>query len=297
MYEHRVTVFGGTGFLGQQVVEALLQAGCFVRAAARHPERLTLQHERLETVAVDVRNQQAVEGAVTGATAVINAVALFVEKGEVTFDAIHVQAAERIARCANSAGVQRLLHISGLGVDEHSSSKFVRARARGEQVVRAAFADAVMVRPSVMFGRNDAFLSSLAGMTMTPVIPLFGSGDSRLQPAYVLDVAEACARLITAEQLQGTLFELGGAKIYSYKQVVQAVLDFQGRKRPMMPVPFAVWKSMTAVMSLLPNPPLTADQVSLIASDNVVSGGPKTFADLGIEPQSLESAMPQCLTR
>ena len=297
MNEKVIVVFGGTGFLGRRIVRALVAAGHRVRVAARRPSAVTFPDagEQVLPVAVDIGDETLVIEAVAGAAAVVNAVSLYVEKGGLTFEAIHVQGAERIARCAKAAGVERLVHISGIGVNVDSPSSYVQARARGERVVRAAFEQATLVRPSVMFGGDDAFLASLEAVTRFPVVPLFGRGENRLQPVYVMDVAVAVAQLAGQAGDQGQIFELGGGQIYSYRQAVQAVMVHLGRKRLLLPVPFPLWQALVAVLGVLPNPPLTSDQLTLMKSDNIVGPGTKTFADLGINPSSLEDLLEDCL--
>lgn len=294
-----VTVFGGTGFLGRRIVQHLVKAGMQVRVAARTPrvERFEGHEEQVVPVTVDIRDDNSVAAAVSGAGAVVNAVSLYVEKGSLTFDAIHVRGAERVARQAQSAGVERLVHVSGIGVDVNSPSPFIRARARGEEVVRVAFREPTIIRPSVMFACDDAFLSSLEKVTRLPVVPLFGQGQTRLQPAYAEDVAEAITRIISAGDYEAKVFELGGGKIYRYRDAVQAVAKHLGRKRVLASVPFPVWHGMAAAMGILPKPPLTRDQLALLETDNVATPGAKSFPDLGIEPRSLESVLNDCYPR
>jgi NADH dehydrogenase len=246
---------------------------------------------------VDVRDEQSVREAVAGAAAVVNAVSLYVEKDGLTFDAIHVEGAERLARCARVAGVEQLVHISGIGADADSRSGFVRARARGERAVREVFEAATLVRPSVMVACDDAFLTSLETVTRLPVVPLFGHGENRLQPAYVNDVASALARLVERADLRGRLFELGGGRIYTYREAVQTVMSHLGRNRVLLPVPFAFWHGLVRVLGFLPSPPITRDQLILLEADNIVGSDANTFSDLGMEPRTLESIVQDCFPR
>jgi len=290
MTNHLITVFGGTGFLGRAIVRHLAKSGVTIRIAARHPYTPDLAGAggQIELQTANVCDEDTVVEAVRGATGVVNAVGLYVEQGKATFDAIHVEGAERVARRAREAGIRRLVHISGIGADLASPSKYVRARARGEQRVRSTFPDAVILRPSVLFGPNDAFLSALEAATRLPVVPLFGTGATRLQPVYVEDVARAVLRVLETPGAAGRVFELGGARIYSYKDIVERVLAHFGRRRLLLPVSFTVWRLIARMASRLPNPPLTLDQVMLMETDNVVGTGVGTFGDLGIEPHSLE---------
>lgn len=295
MSEDLVTVFGGTGFLGRRVVQALVEAGRPVRVGSRRPERPGPAGQGpVEFVAVDIRDDQAVAQAVQGASAVVNAVSLYVEKGDLSFDAIHVEGAERVAHCAKAAGAERLVHVSGIGVTTDSPSAFVRARALGEQVVREAFEQASIVRPSVMCDCGEGFLEALEKVAKLPLAPLFGRGDTRLQPAFVGDVADAIAQLLQTSQHPGALYELGGSRIYTYREAVQAVAAQLGRKSLLMPLPFSVWRPMVAALNVLPNPPLTKDQLTLMASDNIVGGEARTFVDLNIQPKNLQDVLNDC---
>jgi uncharacterized protein YbjT (DUF2867 family) len=288
-----VTVFGGTGFLGRAIVRHLAEEDVTVRVAARNPQRLELDGTsgRIEHCEVDVREDAAVAAALRGAEAAINAVGLYIEHGDDTFEAIHVHGAERIAHLAREAHLRGLVHVSGIGVSSRSESAYVRARARGEMAVRAAF-PAVILRPSVLFGPGDTFLSTMRAISRLPAIPLFGDGATQLQPVHVDDVAAAAVNALQRPSAAGRVFELGGPKAYSYREIVQTVLERTGRRgRLLLSVPFGAWQGLAAAASMLPRPPLTRDQVLLMQTDNVVGNGFPTFADLGIEPRSLESVL------
>lgn len=299
MVERLITVFGGTGFLGRAILRRLVEAGARVRVAARRPASLPddLSGDRVEQLAADIRDPDAVARAVQDADGVVNAVSLYAERAGNTFQDIHVEGAENLARGARDAGVERLVHVSGIGVDEDSPSAYVRARARGERCVREIFPEAVVLRPSVLFGPGDAFLAALKSVTLAPVIPLFGRGDTRLQPVFVDDVARAVERSLEDPGAPGRIFELGGAQVLTYREVVEAVLAHLGRRRVLVPVPFSAWRMLAGAVSVLPGPPLTRDQVILMQSDNRVSGELPTFADLGHEPAGFRPALPDCLPR
>ena len=192
-----VTVFGGTGFLGQRVVRRLLDRGHRVRIAARHPNRADrLSSDHLECIRADVLDPASIGRAVRGAQAVVNAVSLYVEKDDLSFGAVHVHGAREVARAAAEAGVIRMIHVSGIGSDARSGDAYIQARGEGEAAAHEAFPAAVLVRPAVMFGPEDAFLRGIAGLVRRlPFYPLFGRGETRLQPVHVADVAEAVARL------------------------------------------------------------------------------------------------------
>lgn len=283
-------VFGGTGFLGRAVVRALRDAGHTVRVASRRAPHAA--EPGIEHVRADVRDDDAVARAVRGAARVVNAVSLYVERGGATFDAIHVDGAARVARHARAAGAESLVHVSGLGTDPASPSGYVRARAHGETAVRDAFGSPAVLRPSVMFGRGDSFLTTLVMLTRLPVVPLFGGGETRLQPAYVADVAAAAVAAAGPETARG-IYELGGAETLSYADAVRLVMRRLGRRRPLVAVPFGAWRTIARLLAVLPSPPLTLDQVLLMQADNVVGGSEPTFADLGISPRALSPLLPR----
>ena len=295
MSDELITVFGGTGFLGRQIVSQLVDSGMRVRVAVRHPA--SGQTPNVEPMTADVRDEASVEAAIAGAHAVVNAVALYVERGNETFDAVHVRGALHVARQAKQHDARRLVHVSGIGVDPGSTSRYVRARAMGEQRVREAFEDATIVRPSVLFGPDDAFLTALDGLTgHVPLIPLFGAGETRLQPVYVGDVAAAVTACLGDPSAPGTVYELGGAESYTYREVLKLVLSHRGRGRALLPVPFAFWDILASGLAImLPSPPITGDQVALMRHDNVVHAGAAGFNELGITPSSLRALLPSCL--
>ena len=296
-----VTVFGGSGFLGRQIVKHLAEAGYGVRVAVRHPDRATFlsgfgPDGRIELVRADVWNEATVARAVEGSASVVNTVGHYVEKGGATFDGVHGQGALHVARQAKQAGAERLVHISGVGADPGSPSPYVRARGIGETFVRDAFNDVTILRPSVIFGPGDSFLNTLARMTQrSPIMPLFGTGSTRLQPVFVGNVAEACIRILADPSTRGRVYELGGPRIYAYKELVRLVRDRVAGRALMVPFPFLAWDVLAAVMATHPNPPLTRDQVTLMKRDNVVDRQACTLDDLGIRPVSVEEAMPTCI--
>ncbi len=292
-----ITVFGGTGFLGSAIVRTLLRRGTSVRVATRRPERMqSADHpEPVMAVQADVRDEASVEAALEGSRAVVNAVGLYVEKGADTFESVHVRGAANVARLAARAGVERLAHVSGIGASATSSSSYVRARADGERVVNESFRDATIVRPSVLFGPGDSFLSTIDGISrLSPVFPLFGSGDTRMQPVFVDDVAEAVARMLEDSATRAHVSELGGPRVHTYREIIEAVLDYRGRRRMLLPIPFTMWALQAKLLALVPNPPLTEDQVVLMRDDNIVGKDVVTLEDLGITPRDLKALLPLC---
>ena len=298
MESQRVTVFGGSGFLGRRIVMRLAEAGHAVRVAVRRPDRASFLQRlgrdgQIELVRADVWDETTVAGAVERAAAVVNTVGHYVEKGGATFDRVHGQGALHVARQAKQAGARRLVHISGLGADPESPSPYVRARGIGDTLVREAFEGATILRPSVIFGPDDSFLNTFARIARrSPVMPLFGWGDTRLQPVFVGDVAEACARVLADPATQGTIYELGGPRVYAYRELVRLVFERIGARTVTVPVPFLAWDVLARAMTVLPNRPLTRDQVILMKSDNVVGDRASTLEDLGIRPASVEEVMP-----
>lgn len=292
-----VTIFGGTGFLGHRIVRAVCDAGHDARIASRRPPTQSLGGTRGNAthVTADVQDEQSVAKAVQGSSGVVNAVSLYVEKGSATFEATHVDGAARVARCAREAGAGILVHISGLGTNSASPSAFVRARARGEQVALETFERSVVMSPSVMFGRGDRFLTTIEELTRLPAVPLFGNGETRLQPAFVDDVAAAVAKVVVDRNTHRRVYELGGAEVLSYRRILNMVMAHLGRRRALLPVPFALWKALAGAFAALPSPPLTRDQVILMETDNTVTGCEATFFDLGLRPAGLSSMLAECL--
>lgn len=299
MQDAIVTVFGGTGFLGRAIVRALAQRGARVRVAARHPDAADFSGlGTIDRCTADVRDDDTVAGAVAGARAAVNAVGLYVERRALSFQSVHVEGAARVARAARAAGLQTFVHVSGIGADPASPSPYVAARGRGEDLVRGEHPEAVVLRPSVLFGPGDAFLSNLDALSRLPVIPLFGGGATRLQPVHVDDVAAAAAALLLGGGSGGPrVFELGGAGIYAYREILSLVLAFRRRRALLLPVPFPAWRAMARLGALLPDPPLTPDQVCLLERDNLVGAEAASFADLGLSPRSLEGSLGDCLGR
>ncbi|HEX7006511.1 MAG TPA: complex I NDUFA9 subunit family protein [Alphaproteobacteria bacterium] len=303
MAARRATIFGGSGFIGRYIVRRLAAEGTVVRVAVRRPnEALFLKPMgnvgQIVPVAADVRDAATVQAAVRGADQVVNVVSLYVERGRATFEAVHETGAEIVARAAAEAGVGRLVHFSGIGADPNSISRYARVRARGEQVVRAAFPSATIMRPSVVFGPEDALFNRLAAIAqLSPVMPLFGGGKTRLQPVYVGDVAQAVHRALHDPAAPGRVYELGGPRVYTLRELHELLLAEIQRRRLLVPVPFVIAEIIAMFLGLLPNPPLTREQVKLLRTDNVVTPGALSLADLGIRPTAAEVVLPTYLDR
>jgi NADH dehydrogenase len=228
----------------------------------------------------------------------VNAVSGYVEKRGVTFEAIHMQGAEAVARKAAEAGVARLVLISGIGADPKSNSPYIRARGRGELVAQQAFPGATIVRPGAMFGPGDALFGTLAGLArLLPVLPLIGGGRTRLQPVYVEDVVEAVCRILINPGTSGQTYELAGPRTYTMREMVVFTVRLAGKRRLLMTVPFAIADVLARLLEFLPSPPLTTSQVDLLKADNVASGTLPGFRDLGIEPEAVEEVVPTYIGR
>jgi NADH dehydrogenase len=295
-----VTVFGGTGFLGRSTVRHLRQHGFAVRIASRHPDRgrrlFGIDDPQLRSLKADIHDERSVGDALAGAYAAVNAVSLYVEQGQETFDSVHVQAARRIADQAGRAGVERLVHISGIGSDAASRSLYIRKRGEGELAVRAAFPGATLIRPAVMFGPEDAFLTTIVGLLRRlPIYPMFGRGRTRLQPAYVEDVAEAIARELQRTPTDAMTYECGGPRVYAYEELLRTIAHEAGLHRALVPLPFPAWHALAWSAEMLPHPPITRNQVELMQIDNVTSPGVPGFDDLGISPHSIEEMLREIL--
>jgi uncharacterized protein YbjT (DUF2867 family) len=294
-----VTVFGGTGFLGCRVIRHLLAHGFNVRITSRHPDRapwfLAPGRAGVEAVGADVHDETSVAAALAGAFGAVNAVSLYVEHGaQETFHTVHVEAAARIARLAREAGVERLVHVSGIGADPASSSDYIRARGEGEIAARDAFPRATLIRPAVMFGPDDHFLTTLVRLLrILPVYPLFGRGQTRLQPVHVEDVAEAIARILEgapgADQL---CYEFGGPRIYTYAELLRSIADRTGTRAQLLPLPFSLWEVLAFLSEFAPGAPLTRNQVALMRRDNVSSRDLPGLWDLDVAPTALEDVVP-----
>lgn len=297
MTDNRITVFGGTGYLGRHIVQVLVDEGYRVRVAVRNPQPDLFSGwaTNVEQVPTDVRDDASIGAAMHEAWGIVNAVGLYVERGPDTFRAVHVQGAAAIADQTRKSGAT-LIHVSGIGANSVSRSRYVRARGEGEQQVRVLAPEAIILRPSVLFGEHDAFLSTLAKIIrVAPVVPLFGSGATRLQPVYVDDVARAVATIFKAKTAPDRIYELGGPKVYLYRELIEIVMRHLGKKRLLLPIPFGVWELQARMAALLPSPPLTRDQVELMRHDNVTDSSAGTFTDLGIPTQSLEALLSTCL--
>jgi NADH dehydrogenase len=300
MNDRIVTVFGGTGFLGRRIVQRLRTDGFSVRIASRHPhrgERLPdYSDSLLQSVKVDLRDKQSIADALVGAYGAVNAVSLYVEHGQETFHSLHVESARRVANMARRARVKRLAHVSGIGADAASRSRYIRTRGEGELAVREVFPEAILIRPAVMFGPDDAFLTTILKLLrQLPIYPMFGRGLTRVQPASVNDVAKAITTALQRMETDAITYECGGPRIYTYKEFVRIVAREANIKPTLIPVPFVAWQALGWVSEIFPRPPITRNQVDLLQIDNVSSPEMPGFPELGISPCSLEEILQRML--
>ena len=304
--QNLVTVFGGSGFVGAQAVRQLAKAGWRVRVAVRNPNlayemRLHGDVGQIDVIQANVRNEPSVRRALEGATAAVNLVGVMHDAGRQGFQAVHVTGSQTVAAAARAEGVARLVQMSALGADLNSPSSYARSRAQGESAARAVFPDAVVVRPSIVFGQDDHFFNRFAAMAQkSPVLPLMGGGSARFQPVFVGDVGKALARVTGEPAAAGQTFELGGPGVYSFRQLMEMVLAETGRRRFLAPIPWSlaglIGKAGDLARSIIA-PPITSDQVVLLKSDNVASGAHPGLEALGITPTSLASVLPAYLYR
>jgi uncharacterized protein YbjT (DUF2867 family) len=284
-----ITVFGGTGFIGRHLVALLLRSGATVRLAVRHAGRVKVAAQAPEIIQADVLDDVAVGGAVAGTDAVVNLVGILTETTTQSYRAIHVEAAHRVALAAQRHGVTRLIHISALGASPTSPAISDRTKAEGEQAVRAAFPQATIVRPSLVFGEDDHFFGRFTAMIgSSPALPLIGGGTTKFQPVSVDDVSAGLLELLKRSEAAGKTYEFGGTRVYTFKMLLELLLTALNRQRVLIPVPFALAEMQAGLLELLPNPPLTRDQVRLLKTDKVVSGAEPTLCDLGVQPRPLE---------
>ncbi|WBT06269.1 complex I NDUFA9 subunit family protein [Brevundimonas vesicularis] len=304
-----VTLFGGSGFIGSQAVRALARRGWRIRVAVRNPV-LAIEIQplgdpgQIQFMRCDITNPADVAQAVRGADAVVNLVGVLHDAGgKRGFDAVHTEAAKTIAEAAKAAGVERLVQISAIGADAASPSAYGRTKAQAEAAVRDVYPDAVILRPSLVFGAGDSFLNRFAAMaTMAPALPLIGGGETRFQPVYVGDVAEAIARGVTRADAGGRTYELGGPSLYTFREVLELVRRETGRDRMLVSVPFIVAKPLGSLLQLSRfvglTPPLTRDQVLMLEKDNVVAADAFGLSDLGIDhPAGMAAIAPSYLWR
>jgi uncharacterized protein YbjT (DUF2867 family) len=303
-----VTVFGGSGFVGRHVVRALAKRGWRVRAAVRRPDLAGhLQPMgivgQIMAVQANLRYPDSIARAVEGADAVVNLVGILYETGRQSFDAVQAEGPRAVARAAALAGIANVVQMSAIGADAASPATYAQTKAAGEKAVLAEVPSATILRPSIVFGPEDNFFNQFAGLArMLPALPLIGGGHTKFQPVFVGDVAEAVARALDGQAQPGAAYELGGPKVWTFREILEYILKETQRSRPLVPLPFPIAELQGRLLELLPMKPLlTRDQVLMLKSDNVVSDAAKaaglTLDGLGITPESVESVVPTYLYR
>jgi uncharacterized protein YbjT (DUF2867 family) len=304
--ETLVTVFGGSGFLGRHAVRALAREGYRIRNAVRRPDLAGHLQPlgrvgQIHSVQANLRYPASVEVAARDADVVINLVGILFERGRQRFEAVQAEGAANVARAAAAAGA-RVIHVSALGANADSSALYARTKAAGEAAVLAATPDATIFRPSILFGPEDDFFNRFAAMArISPMLPLVGGGETKFQPVFVGDVAQAIVKAVGGRTKSGTIYELGGPEVKSFRQLMEYVLAVTERRRMLVPLPFGLAKLKAYFLQLMPRPLLTPDQVELLRTDNVVSPAAvaegRTLAALGIEPAAMEAIVPSYLWR
>ncbi|MEO0501983.1 MAG: complex I NDUFA9 subunit family protein [Pseudomonadota bacterium] len=303
-----VTIYGGSGFVGRYIARRMAKAGWRVRVAVRRPNEAIFVKPygvvgQVEPVLCNIRDDASVAAVMQGADAVVNCVGILARQGKNTFEAVQAEGAERVARIAAAQGVARMVQLSAIGADAHSASEYARTKARGEAAVQAHMPDAVILRPSIVFGTEDQFFNRFASMSrLGPVLPVVGA-DTLFQPVYVDDVAQA-AELALTGTVAGGVYELGGPDVRSFRALMQTMLDVIRRRRAIVNIPFWAAGLMgfgfemanRLTLGLFPAQ-ITRDQVRNLKVDNVVADGARGFADLGIEPTAMDAVLPEYLYR
>jgi uncharacterized protein YbjT (DUF2867 family) len=298
-----ITIFGGTGFIGRHLVQRLAARGARIRVISRNVSRgrylQPMGHVgQIVIERADIHSDEGAQAAMRGSTGVINLIGILHESGRQTFETVHAELPGRLAGAAAAIGAERMLQMSALGADAGSTSAYARSKAAGERVVREAFPDATIFRPSVVVGPEDGFFNRFAAMArLSPALPLIGGGKTRFQLVYVGDVADALAAVLERDDARAATYELGGPRVYTFEELMRYMLEVVGRRRLLIPISFDLAAMQARAFEFLPEPPLTRDQVELLKQDNVVSDGAKTLADLDVAPTPIELVVPDYLTR
>lgn len=300
----QVTIFGGSGFVGRAMVRALAQKGVLVRVACRRIELA----ERVKTAGdvgqvtvmrTNLRMPDSVAASVAGSQAVINASGIPFQRGRQRYQEVHVGGARAIAEAATAAGVERLIHLSGIGADRRTTTNpYIRSKVDAEDAIVAGFPSATFLRPSVVFGPGDVMFTRMAKIAaMAPVVPVVGDGRARVQPVFVGDVADAAVAVLERPETARSVFELGGPTVYTYREIAELTLREIDRRKPIVAVPAGLMRIAGWFAEFLPVPPLTHDQVDLLIRDNIVRAGANSLATLGISPTAAEVILPTYLDR
>jgi uncharacterized protein YbjT (DUF2867 family) len=296
------TVFGGSGFIGRYVVKRLAKEEYIVRVVGRDPESSMLLRPmgrvgQIVPLYGSITNEPEVQRAVEGADIVVNLVGILAERRRGDFARLQAEGAGRVARLSAATGVQRMVQISAIGADPASPSMYARTKAEGEAAVQAAMPSATILRPSLVFGAEDKFFNRFAGLAqLLPFMPVI-CGDTRMQPVYVGDVADAVMAAVTRTDVAGQVYELGGPRVWTFREILMWILRETRRKRPMVEIPLGIARFQASIAERLPTKPFTRDQLLLLQKDNVVAGGMKGLAELGIPATPVELIVPDYLAR
>lgn len=302
-----VTVFGGSGFLGRYVVQALAKRGHRIRVAVRRPDLAGHLQPlgmvgQIKPIQANVRYRWSVDRALEGVDAVVNLVGILAEGGRQTFDAVQSFGPRAIGEAARAAGISNVVHVSAIGADKPSTIGYLRSKAEGEAAIHETAPEAVIMRPSIVFGPEDNFFNRFAAMArLSPTLPLIGGGNTRFQPVFAGDVGEAIARAVDGQARQGAIYELGGPEILTFRECMERMLEVTKRRRVLVPVPWFAARIIGRIGNYVPGAPITLDQVRMLGFDNIVSADAerdkRTLEGLGISPTALEVVLPTYLTR
>ena len=296
------TVFGGSGFIGRYIVKRLAKRGFIVRVAVRDTERALFLKPmgavgQVVPLYASLTNQPTVHRAVAGSDLVVNTVGILSERRPGDFQRIHAEGAGMVARLASTTGVARLVHISAIGAGPHAASNYAATKGIGEAMLREGFPGATILRPSLVFGAEDALFNRFAAMArILPIMPVI-CGDTRFQPVFVGDVADAAMVALTRPDAVGAVYELGGPRVWQFRELIAYILQETGRARRMVDVPLGLARLQARFMELLPGKPLTRDQLLMLQQDNVVGADMPGLTDLGIVPTPVELVVPTYLRR
>lgn len=306
MKNKKVTIFGGTGFVGRQIIRELAAAGANIRVATRRPEKAYFLRPcgvvgQIVPVAISPNDPKSLRAVIDGSDYVVNCIGILSRKRRGDFQRLHTDLPGEIAKACADLGVDRLVHISALGVDK-GRSRYAKTKLAGETAIHDAFPKATILRPSVIFGPQDNFFNMFAGMAgVMPALPLIGGGKTKFQPVYVGDVADCVLRALTLSPAngkpEGKIYDLGGPEILSFKEIYKRMFDITGRKVALLPVPWLIARVQSMFLSLLPNPPLTPDQVTSLKTDSIIGNGTNVMEDLGITPTGMDLILPTYLNR
>ncbi len=302
-----IGIFGGTGFLGHNIVQSLAKEGYRIKIITRHPQsaydlKLFGTVGQITPFYCDYKDEDSINNAVAGCDYVVNLIGILYQKNKHGFKRAHVDIPQMIATACKAKHVQRYVHISALSCDKGSDdikSKYAKSKFEGEQAVTKAFEKTTILRPSVVFGPDDSFFNMFAKLaTFLPALPLIGGGKTKFQPVYVGDIAQAVTKIIKdpTNQFAGHIYELGGPEVVTFKEIYEILLLQTNRDRALITIPWKIAKVQGAIMGLLPHPPLTLDQVKSLKIDNIINGDEKTLTDLGIKPTAMDSILPSYLS-